>query len=97
MKNCKDAALMFTVDEGPFYAARLSEAVLATVGGIRVNRTAQVCAPDGTPVEGLYAAGVCCSGFSGEVYGMAAAGTTQGTAVYLGRVAGRAAAARVAA
>lgn len=90
----KDVAYHASITEGPFYAAKLQSAVLATVGGIRVNNQAQVTTPAGKPIEGLYAAGVCCSGFSGEVYGMQAAGTTQGTAAYLGRLAGRAAAER---
>lgn len=90
----KTAPYMAAVKTGPFYAAKLQSTVLATIGGVRVNRAGQVTAPNGTPVEGLYAAGVVSSGFSGEVYGMSAAGITQGSAIYLGRLAGKAAAAR---
>lgn len=90
----KDPSLMFSVSEPPFYGAKLTNGVLTTVGGIRVNEGAQVCAADGTPVKGLYAAGVAASGFSGETYSMHAPGTAQGTGVYLGRIAARTAASK---
>lgn len=90
----KDPVLMFSVSEPPFYGARLTNGVLTTVGGIRINEDGQVCAADGTAVKGLYAAGVATSGFSGETYSMHAPGTAQGTGVYLGRIAARAAARR---
>lgn len=88
----KDPALMFPVSAPPFYAARLTNGVLTTVGGIRVNARGEVCAPDGTPVPGLRAAGVCCAGFTGEIYSMTAPGTAQGSGVFLGRLAAQAAA-----
>jgi fumarate reductase flavoprotein subunit len=87
----KNPETMFMVAEPPFYAAQLRNGVLTTVGGIRVNENAQVCAPDGTIVEGLYAAGVAASGFSSETYG-GAPGAAQGCGLFLGRLAGRAAA-----
>lgn len=90
----KEAAFIAPVSEGPFYAGKHIVAVLNTVGGVRINEKAQVVAPDGTVVEGLYAAGIIAKGFTGEVYGMDAPGTNQGPAVYLGRLSGRAAAER---
>jgi fumarate reductase flavoprotein subunit len=87
----KDQSLMFSISEPPFYGARLTNGVLTTVGGIRINESGQVCAADGTVVKGLYAAGVATSGFSGETYSMHAPGTAQGTGVFLGRLAARAA------
>jgi fumarate reductase flavoprotein subunit len=88
----KNPELMFSISEPPFYAARLTNGVLTTVGGIRVNEDGQVCAADGTVVKGLYGAGVAVSGFSGETYSMHAPGTAQGSGLYLGRMAARAAA-----
>ncbi len=88
----KDPAVMFPITEPPFYAARLINGVLTTVGGIRIDTKGRVCAADGTPVPGLHAAGVACSGFSSETYSMHAPGTAQGSGVYLGRMAARAAA-----
>lgn len=90
----KPAPYCAKVATAPFYAAKLQSAVLATVGGIRVNKDGQVCSPLGKAIDGLYSAGVCSSGISGEVYGMAAPGITQQSAVYLGRCAGKAAAQR---
>lgn len=90
----KTPDLMFAVSEPPFYAAHLINGVLTTVGGIRVNSQGQVVSPKGEPVENLYAAGVCCSGFTGENYSMAAPGTAQGSGVFLGRLAAQAAAAK---
>lgn len=87
----KSADLMFAVKQAPFYACALTNGILTTVGGVRVNELGQVTSPDGTPVENLYAAGVCCSGFTGENYSMAAPGTAQGSGVFLGRAAARAA------
>lgn len=90
----KNAKLMFAISEPPYYAAKLTNGILTTVGGIRVNSKGQVVSPQGKPVENLYAAGVCCSGFTGENYSMAAPGTAQGSGVYLGRLAAQAAAAK---
>ena len=90
----KDAGMLYPIKNGPFYSGKLQIVILCTLGGIRVNTEGQVTAPDGTPVEGLYAAGVCASGFTGEVYDTAAPGSCQGPAVYLGRLAGAAAAQR---
>lgn len=83
-----------SVSQPPYYAFKLTNGVLNTIGGIRVDSEARVLGIDGTVVEGLYAAGVACSGFSGEVYSGKAGGTGQGSAVWLGRVAGMAAAQR---
>ena len=90
----KEPGLMFPVATPPFYAAHLQNGVLTTVGGIRVDEDGRVCSPAGDPVGNLYAAGVCCSGFTGENYSMAAPGTAQGSGVFLGRLAAQAAVAK---
>jgi fumarate reductase flavoprotein subunit len=43
--------------------------MLNTNGGIRINRNAQVVDARYNPIAGLYAAGVCTSGWDGELYG----------------------------
>ncbi|HIT63704.1 MAG TPA: FAD-binding protein [Candidatus Ventrimonas merdavium] len=43
--------------EGPYYGARIEAANHMTKGGVSCNEKAQVLYEDGTPVEGLYAAG----------------------------------------
>jgi len=82
----KDAKYMISLGKGPYYALRLSSGVLNTNGGIRIDYNAQVCDPYCTPVKGLFAAGVCCSGWDGEVYG---GGTCQTSGMWGGSKAAR--------
>ncbi len=82
----KAASSMISLGQGPYYALRLSSGVLNTNGGIRIDYNAQVCDPYYTPVKGLFAAGVCCSGWDGEVYG---GGTCQTVGMWGGSKAAR--------
>ncbi len=82
----KDAQYMIPLGEGPYYALRISSGVLNTNGGIRIDYNANVCDPFYTPVRGLFAGGVCCSGYDGEVYG---GGTCQASAMWGGSKAAR--------
>ncbi|MGV8084057.1 MAG: FAD-dependent oxidoreductase [Coriobacteriia bacterium] len=83
------------LDTPPFYAARLTANTLNTLGGVRVNLDMEVIKADGTPIPGLYAAGMECSGYAGETYGLIIPGSTQGIALGTGRIAGDSAAAYV--
>ncbi len=60
---------LVSLGDGPYYAFRLVSSVLNTCGGIRINRNAQVVDPRYNPIEGLYASGICTSGWDGEIYG----------------------------
>ena len=82
----KAAAYMIPLGDGPYYALRLSSGVLNTNGGIRIDYNANVCDPYYTPIRGLFAAGVCCSGYDGEVYG---GGTCQTSGMWGGSKAAR--------
>ena len=82
----KAASYMIPLGEGPYYALRLSSGVLNTNGGIRIDYNANVCDPYYTPIRGLFAAGVCCSGWDGEVYG---GGTCQTSGMWGGSKAAR--------
>jgi fumarate reductase flavoprotein subunit len=79
----------------PFRAVRVTGALLHTQGGLVVDRSARVLRPDGSALPNLFAAGGAACGVSGP----AAAGYLSGngllTAVALGRIAGKAAAALV--
>lgn len=76
----------------PFYGARLCTNLLSTFGGIRVNKSMEVVTDgEAAPIPGLYAAGIDCSGFQGETYGIVIAGSTQGVACGTGRIAARSA------
>ncbi len=82
----KAADYLWPVTDGPFYAFRVCSGMLNTCGGIRIDREARVCDPHSVPVKGLYAAGVCTSGWDGEVYG---GGTCQTVGMWAGSRAAR--------
>lgn len=56
------------VDTPPFYAARVVLSDLGTKGGLRTDARARVLRPDGTAVDGLYAAGNTSASLTGPVY-----------------------------
>ncbi len=82
----KSAENLWPCDTAPFYAFRLSSGMLNTNGGIRINRNAQVVDARFKPVIGLYAAGVCTSGWDGELYG---GGSCQTVGMWAGSKAAR--------
>ncbi|MCC8101028.1 MAG: FAD-binding protein [Clostridiales bacterium] len=65
----KAADYLWACDTAPYYAFRVSSGMLNTNGGIRINTNAQVVDARYNPIAGLYAAGVCTSGWDGELYG----------------------------
>lgn len=82
----KSAENLWPCDKAPFYAFRLSSGMLNTNGGIRINRNAQVVDARFKPIVGLYAAGVCTSGWDGELYG---GGSCQTVGMWAGSKAAR--------
>ncbi len=83
----KPAEAMVSLGEGPYYAFKLTSTIFNTNNGIRVNGNAQVVDPEYVPVKGLYAAGICMSGFNdAEVYSVA---TSQSSSVWAGSKAAR--------
>lgn len=82
----KAAEYLWPIETGPFYAFQICSGMLNTSGGIRINREAQVTDARGKVVDGLYAAGVCTSGWDGEVYG---GGTCQTVGMWAGSRAAR--------
>lgn len=82
----KESDYIWPIQTAPFYAFRISSGMLNTCGGIRINTNAQVVDDRYTPINGLFAAGVCTSGWDGEVYGN---GTCQANALYCGRTAAK--------
>ncbi len=79
------------IEVGPFYAAKTGTYNLGTLGGLKINTEAQVCRFDGTPIERLYAGGLCTGGWAGQFY--PGSGTAVLSTVHWGRKAGRNAAA----
>lgn len=53
------------IDKGPYYAIEVSPAVHHTMGGVRINTSAQVLDAKGQPIPGLYAAGEITGGVHG--------------------------------
>lgn len=88
----KDPQYIWPMTTAPYYAFRISSGMLNTSGGIRINTNAQVTDDRGKVINGLYAAGVCTSGWDGEVYGN---GTCQAAALWAGRTAAKHIAANV--
>jgi fumarate reductase flavoprotein subunit len=68
--------------EPPFLAVRVHAAVTHTIGGLRVDERARVLQGDGTPVDGLYAAGADAGGIFTGGYGSGLA-----AALVFGRIA----------
>ncbi|MGO4200976.1 FAD-dependent oxidoreductase [Rhodococcus sp. TAF43] len=56
------------IESGPFYAAKIVLSDLGTKGGLVTDADARVLTADGTPVEGLYAAGNTGASVSGAFY-----------------------------
>jgi 3-oxosteroid 1-dehydrogenase len=71
----------------PFYAARIVPGDLGTKGGLCTDEYARVLRADGTPMEGLFAAGNASAAVMGHSY--AGAGATIGPAMTFGYIAAR--------
>ncbi len=72
--------------EPPFYAARLWPKVHHTMGGLVINKDAQVMGFDLKPVTGLYAAGEVTGGIHGAVR---LGGVAMADCIVFGRIAGK--------
>ncbi|MFP3986378.1 FAD-binding dehydrogenase [Streptomyces sp. E11-3] len=83
--------------QGPLIAVRLHLLTRKTLGGLETTLDSQVVRPDGTPFDGLYAAGEVAGFGGGGVHGYnALEGTFLGGCIFSGRAAGRALARRLA-
>jgi len=71
----------------PFYALKIVPGDLGTKGGLRTDERARVLRPDGTVIEGLFAAGNASAAVMGHSY--AGAGATIGPAMTFGYIAAR--------
>jgi fumarate reductase flavoprotein subunit len=79
----------------PFYGVKVTGALFHTQGGLRVDGDGRVLRPDGAPVPNLYAGGGVAAGISGHGAGGYLSGNGLLTALGLGMLAGRHAAASV--
>jgi fumarate reductase flavoprotein subunit len=81
----KEPDFLVEMKTAPFYGFRIKSSIVQWVGGIHVNPSAEVLARDGSVIPGLYAAGIDCSGFQGETYGLTIPGSCQGISLGMGR------------
>jgi fumarate reductase flavoprotein subunit len=81
----KKAEYLRRIDQGPFYGFRVKGSAVNMFGGIHINSNVEVVRPDGSVIEGLYAAGVECGGFQGETYGLVVPASCQGISLSTGR------------
>jgi fumarate reductase flavoprotein subunit len=89
----KDPETMVPVKTAPFYAApRRAAQISCSAVGLHINADAQVYSTRGGYVPGLYAAGEACSGPWNHYIG---SGSSIGTGITFGRIAGQSAAAKL--
>jgi 3-oxosteroid 1-dehydrogenase len=62
--NCS----LHTIDRAPFYAVKIVPGDLGTKGGLVTDEHARVLRPDGTVIDGLYAAGNVSAAVMGRTY-----------------------------
>lgn len=86
---------LHAIDRAPFYAVKIVPGDLGTKGGIVTDERARALRPDGSVIEGLYAAGNCSAAVMGNTY--AGPGATIGPAMVFGYLAAEDIAARAAA
>ena len=82
------------IDQAPFYAVKMVPGDLGTKGGVVTDAKARALRPDGSVIEGLYAAGNASAAVMGHTY--AGAGATIGPAITFGYIAALDIAARAA-
>ena len=86
----KDPEFLTPLTTGPFYAFEVNDGYYTTVGGLKVNRNAQVINEDGEIIEGLYAGGCDAGGLCGDAYDFGTApGTQSSWAMNSGRLAAK--------
>ncbi len=73
------------LEKAPYYAFRMVPGDLGTKGGLRTDEHSRVLQPDGSVIEGLYAAGNASDAVMGRSY--AGAGSTIGPAMTFGYIA----------
>ena len=60
---------LIPIGEGPYYAVSIKTITMGTIGGLKTNDDNQVLSTEGTPIEGLYAAGELINGkYFNQVY-----------------------------
>jgi len=83
----KEPNLMYTIEQGPFYAIPIHSQLLVSVGSLNVDPNMQCLDKEDNPIPGLYAIGNCSASVTGRYY--PGAGATLGPAMTFGFLAAR--------
>ena len=86
----KRRELMIPIDKPPFFGMKYGPALLAVVGGLRVDTKMRVLDESGKPVAGLHAIGNVAGGRYGVDYPMLVPGNSCGSALTFGYLLGEA-------
>ena len=91
-KFFKRRKFMKPIVKAPFYAGKFRPGGYGTLGGIRINKYAEVLDENWLPIPGLYAAGTDTCSIFGDSYMFLLPGNTMGYCLNTGRFAGESAA-----
>lgn len=86
----KRRELLMPLDTPPYYAMKFGPALLAVVGGLKVDEEMRVLYENGGAIEGLYAVGNTAGGRYGVDYPILIPGNSHGTALTFGFLLGEA-------
>lgn len=84
----KDADMMFTIEQAPFFAIPMKAHRLVTVGGLDCDPDMQVLDKNGNKIPGLYAVGNTMGNFFANEYPFLAPGLSHGRCVVLSHILG---------
>ena len=90
----KEPFRLSPIRKAPFFGVRSSGYMLCTLDGITINEQFQAMKADGTPVEGLYMAGVDSGSYCAGTYPNLSTGNCCGRSITFGRMLGKALAAK---
>jgi fumarate reductase flavoprotein subunit len=65
LRSSETRTTLQPIKQPPFYAIRLCAGLTYTMGGIAIDRRAQVIKKNGSPIPGLFAVGACTGGLEG--------------------------------
>lgn len=85
----KSAYRLSSVDQPPYYAARMAGALLVTIHGVITDTNSQPLREDGTPIEGLYVCGNDQGGFYPHNYPSNFTGINAGRTATFSRIAAK--------
>lgn len=90
----KDAEMMVPMETGPYWAFEHGLFYFSTIGGIKTNRSFEVCDAEDNPIPGLWAVGTDGCNLYGDTYTVMMPASCMANNINSGRSAGQAAIAR---